>query len=71
MIRTEETRQEWRALFQEALAQDLDRTTKELLDSAKRLGWVDAASVDSIDRWIATTEAALAALKAARSGVRA
>jgi len=65
MMQTE-TRQERRALFQEALAQDIDRTTKELLDSADRLSWADGMNLSSLDRWIDTTNAALSRLRAAR-----
>jgi hypothetical protein len=57
---------EKRAMFQEALAQDLDRTTKELLDSADRLSWTDGMNLSSIDRWIDSTNAALGRLRAAR-----
>lgn len=64
-------REERRAMFQEALELAMDRTTKELLDSTRRLDWMDGPSARSIEQWIATTEAALAALKAARSGVSA
>lgn len=64
-------REERKAMFLERLELDMDRTTKELLDSTRTLDWMDAPSVGSIDRWIATTEAALAALRAARSGVGA
>lgn len=64
-------REERRAMFLERLELDMDRTTKELLDSTRTLDWMDRPSAGSIDRWIATTEAALAALKTARSGVRA
>ena len=63
---TREYMGERRAAFQESIELDLDRAAKELLDSAKRLGWVDAASVDSIDRWIDTANAALQELRAAR-----
>lgn len=63
---TREYMGERRAAFQESIELDLDRAAKELLDSAKRLGWVDAASVDSIDRWIDTANAALRELRAAR-----
>lgn len=58
---------ERRALFQERLELDMDRATKELLDNTRRLEWIDAPSVSSIDQWISTTEAALAALRAARA----
>jgi len=54
-------------LFQEALAQDLDRTTKQLLDSADRLSWTDDMTVGSIDRWIETIDAARGRLQAARA----
>ena len=60
-------RQEMRALFQETLAQDLDRKTKELLDSAGRLSWTDDMNAGSIDEWIETTGAVLIMLREARA----
>ena len=60
-------RQEMRALFQETLAQDLDRKTKELLDSAGRLSWTDDMNAGSIDEWIDTTDAVLIILREARA----
>lgn len=62
-------RQEMRALFQETLAQDLDRTTKELLVSTDRLSWTDGMNAGSIDQWIELTDAALSKLRAARARV--
>lgn len=61
------TKQEMKGLFQEALAQDLDRKTKELLDSAGRLSWTDDMNAGSIDDWIETTSATLIMLREARA----
>ncbi|NLT36716.1 MAG: hypothetical protein GXX95_00950 [Methanomassiliicoccus sp.] len=55
-----------KALFQEGLGKDLDRTTKELLDSAERLSWTNGMSIVAIERWLDYVEAAVRILRAAR-----
>lgn len=55
-----------KALFHEGLGKDLDRTTKELLDSAERLSWTDGMSIAAIERWLDSVEAAERILRAAR-----
>jgi len=55
-----------KALFQEHIGKDLDRTTKELLDGAERLSWTDGMSTASIERWLDAVEAAERILHAVR-----
>lgn len=54
------------SMYSEDLALDLDRACKDLLDGADRLTWGPSQSIKDIDRWIDTTNAALARLRAAR-----
>ncbi len=62
-----ETKMERKALFREAVEIDLDRVTKELLDSAERLTWGNVdVNVNTIDRWIDTINAGLYKLRALR-----
>jgi hypothetical protein len=62
-MRTDEAR----ALFQERLCNELDRSTRDVLVNADRLSWAgQGLSAATLDRWIEATGAALEKLKNAR-----
>lgn len=64
-------REEARAMFQEQLCNDLDRSTRDVLSNADRLSWAgEGLSAGTIDRWIDATAAALEKLRDVR-GARA